>query len=221
MVIQITSPTVSEAELEHLVSRVFFKAIDLLGGLSKLAEFRTLTWLPSLARAAFVLVLKEEYVKTDEEIAEKVGLTKNTVRNILRADPELALQKIKSLEELVNEEMKELKVHTAGGIAKLAYKEIKQGNDAQTLLHYCSVVAEDLAKTLEIPWAYLVLKKSKGLKYPVESSEVLKGKFADLSIKGISLEEIITHIQYPIKNPAQLLKEIKDYLTLQKAQEKD
>ena len=56
MVIQIGTPVTSETEIEYLVNRVFFKAIELLGGLNKLAEFRTLTWLPSLARAAFVAV---------------------------------------------------------------------------------------------------------------------------------------------------------------------
>ena len=43
MVIQIGAPVISEAEVEHLVNRVFFKAIELLGGLIDLAEFRTLT----------------------------------------------------------------------------------------------------------------------------------------------------------------------------------
>ncbi|HIO42299.1 MAG TPA: bacterio-opsin activator, partial [Aquifex sp.] len=43
-----------EQDIEHLVTRVFLKAIDIIGGLQKLAEYRTLTWLPSLARAAFV-----------------------------------------------------------------------------------------------------------------------------------------------------------------------
>lgn len=218
MVIQITTPVVSEVEIEHLVSRVFFKSIDLLGGLGKLAEFRTLTWLPSLARAAFVIVLKEEYMKTDEEIAQKVGLTRNTVRNILRADPELALQKIKTMEDLIHEEAKELKVHTAGGIAKLAYKEIKLGHEAQTLIHYCSIVAEDIVKTLEIPWAYLILRKSKGLKYPILESKTLKEKLSGISVKGINIEEILDHIQYPIKNPATLLREIKEYLQMREAQ---
>lgn len=219
MVIQITGiTTASEVEIEHLINRIFFKAIDLLGGLEKLAEFRTLTWLPSLARAAIVVVLKEEYMKTDEEIAQKVGLTKNTVRNILKADPEIALQKIKSIEELLSEEAKELKVHTAGGIAKLAYKEIKLGHEAQTLLHYCSIVAEDIVKTLEIPWAYLVLRKSKGLKYPVTEPKILKEKLEGILIRGIPIEEIIENLLYPIKNPATLLREIKEYLQIKEVQ---
>ncbi len=214
MVIEISAPVVSEAEIEHLVNRVFFKAIELLGGLNKLAEFRTLTWLPSLARAVFVVVLKEEYMKTDEEIAYKVGLTKNTVRNILRADPELALQKIKVMEELVDEEKRDLKVHTAGGIAKLAYKEIKEGRDAQILLQYASVLAEDLARGLDIPWAYLVLRKTKGIKYPINSPEELKERLEGITIKGVSIEEIINNLQYPIKTPAILIHEIKEYLKI-------
>ncbi|MGC9109817.1 MAG: bacterio-opsin activator [Caldimicrobium sp.] len=214
MVIQIGSPTVSDQEIEHLVTRVFFKSIELLGGLNKLAEFRTLTWLPSLARAAFVVVLKDEYMKTDEEIAQKVGLTKNTVRNILRADPELALHKIKAMEEILTEEAKDLKVHTAGGIAKLAYKEIKEGKEAQTLLYYCSLVATELVKALEVPWAYMVLKKSKGLAYPVNNPNDLKSKLSGLTVKGISIEEIADHLHYPIKTPASLIHEIKEYLML-------
>ena len=220
MVLTIDKAVTSEAELEHLVNRVFFRSIDLLGGLSKLAEFRTLTWLPSLARAAFVVVLKEEYMKTDEEIAYKVGLTKNTVRNILRADPELALKKIKAMEELVSEEARDLKVHTAGGIAKLAYKEVKEGKDAKTLVHYCSIVAEDIVKTLDIPWAYLVLRKTKGIKYPINSPEELKERLSGINIKGVPAEEVLENLQYPIKTPAYLLHEIKNYLTLKKGEEK-
>lgn len=214
MVISITGPVMSEAEVEHLVTRVFFKAIELLGGLSKLTEYRTLTWLPSLARASYAVVLKEEYMKTDEEIAQKVGLTKNTVRNILRADPQLALQKIKALEELIHEETRELKVHTAGGIAKLAYKEIKEGHEAQTLIYYCSLVATDLVRALDVPWAYSVLKRSKGIKYPITNSTELKERLKDLTIKGIPIEEILDSIPYPIKSPAVLIHEIKEFLKL-------
>ncbi len=214
MVIRLEAPPVYEQEIEQMVTRVFFKAIELLGGLSKLAEFRTLTWLPSLARAASAVVLKEEYMKSDEEIAQKIGLTKNTVKNILRADPELALQKIKSLEELASEETKDLKVHTAGGIAKLAYKEIKEGHEAQTLLYYCSLVASEVAKALDVPWAYQILKRTKGIKYPISSKEDLKERLAGLSIKGNPIEEILSSLHYPLKTPALLIHEIKEYLLM-------
>lgn len=211
--IVITQSMENQREVEHLVTRVFFKSIELLGGMSKLAEYRTLTWLPSLARASYVIVLKEQYIKTDEEIAQIVGLTKNTVRNILKADPELALRKIKSLEDMLKEESKELKIHTAGGITKLAYREVKEGHEAQTLIQYCSAVAEDVVKALDVPWAYLVLKKIKGVTYPILEGEILQDRLKDMVIKGKSAFEILRDIHYPIKNPAQLLHEIKQAIS--------
>ncbi|WP_456400077.1 bacterio-opsin activator [Persephonella sp.] len=214
MVIQITAPVVDEGNLENLVGRVFFKAIDLLGGLHKLAEYRTLTWLPSLARASFAIVLREEYLKTEEEIAELVGLTRNTVRNILRADPNAALFKIEHMDELTKEEKKELRVHTAGGIAKLAYKLVKEGQESQTILEFCRELSAKAVQVCEAPWAYLVLKNIKGLKYPVENPEPLKEKLANITVKGIESSEIAENLEYPIKNPAQLLHEIKEYLQM-------
>ncbi|MDT7870923.1 MAG: bacterio-opsin activator [Thermocrinis sp.] len=204
MVIEITGVPKNEtdADLEQLVTRVFFKAIDLLGGLSKLTEFRTLTWLPSLARAAYVVVLKEEYLRTEEEIAQKVGLTKNTVRSILRADPTLAIEKIQ-------EELKEMKVHTAGGIAKLAYKMVKEGNEAEILSHFCTVVAEEVARALDIPWAYAVLKHLRGVKFPIQDSQALKEKLKGVKIKTHPAEEVVDRLPYPIRTPAVLLHEIK------------
>ncbi|NPA16828.1 bacterio-opsin activator [Persephonella sp.] len=214
MVVLLTSKPVDEHDLEQLVGRVFFKAIDLLGGLHKLAEYRTLTWLPSLARAAFAIVLREEYLKTEEEIAEIVGLTRNTVRNILRADPNAAMFKIEHMDELTKEEKKELRVHTAGGVAKLAYKLVKEGQEAQTLLEFCREMSAKAVQVCEAPWAYTVLKHSKGLKYPVENPQPLKEKLAGITIKGIPAEEVADNLVYPIKNPAQLLHEIKEYLQM-------
>ncbi len=203
---------INDYEIKYLAERVFFKSIDLVGGLDKLAEYRTLTWLPSLARAAFVIVLKEEYLKTEDEIAEFVGLTRNTVRQILRADPNLALYKIQHIDELTEEEKKQLKVHTAGGIAKLAYKLVKGGEDSQTLMEYCRGMAEKITQQCDAPWSYLVLKSIKGLNYPVTSADTLKERIKHINIKGISGEEIAKNLIYPIKNPAELLKEIKDFL---------
>ncbi|WP_029551328.1 bacterio-opsin activator [Thermocrinis jamiesonii] len=212
MVIEITEVQAQQMDvksLENLTARVFLKAIDLLGGLSKLTEYRTLTWLPSMARAAFVVVLKNEYLKTDEEIAQIVGITKNTVRGILRADPALALEKIKKLEELTKEESKELKVHTAGGIVKLAYKLVSEGQEADVFVSFCNAVAEDVCKVLDIPWAYMVLKYTKGVKYPIQESSVLQEKLKGLKIKDNPAEEVVKKLHYPIKTPAMLLHEIK------------
>ena len=214
MVIELTAPPMNEHDLEHLVSRVFFKSLDLLGGLHKLAEYRTLTWLPSLARASFVIVLREEYLKTEEEIAEIVGLTRNTVRNILRADPQMALYKIQHMDELTKEEKKQLRVHTAGGIAKLAYKMVKEGEEAQVLLEFCREMSAKAVQVCEAPWAYTVLKHIKGMKYPIKDPSELKEKLAGITIKGLPAEEVVEGLSYPIKNPAQLLHEIKEYLQM-------
>jgi predicted transcriptional regulator len=48
--------------------------------------------------------------------------------------------------------------------------------------------------------------------YPVNSSDEIIDRFKHITIKGIEAQEIIKNIKYPIKNPAELLKEIKDYL---------
>ena len=197
-----------EKDLEHLVTRVFLKSIDIIGGLHKLAEYRTLTWLPSLARAAFVVVLREEYLKTEDEIAQYVGISKNTVRQILRADPQLALYKVQHMEELSPEERKQLRVHTAGGIAKIAYKLIKEGQEPQIFEYYCTITTE----ALEVPWAYMLLKKIKGTHFPVKSPEELLEKVKGLTIKGVPAQEVIKNLEYPIKNPAELLHKIKLYL---------
>ncbi|MBC7328952.1 hypothetical protein H5T88_01180 [bacterium] len=131
----IVEPIRKDDDIELLAGRVFLKTIDLLGGLHKLAEYRALTWLPSLARASFAVVLREELMKTEDEIAKFLGLTRNTVRNILRANADLALKRLQEMEEEMSKEggKKDLKVHIAGAFAKLAFKEIKEGKEAVLL----------------------------------------------------------------------------------------
>lgn len=199
-----------EVDVESLVTRVFLKAIDLLGGLHKLAEYKTLTWLPSLARAAFVIVLREEFLKTEEEIAEFVGITRQTARNILRADPELALYKLQHFEELTKEEKKQLRVHTAGGIAKIAYKKVKEGEEPKVFHDFCTIAAE----ALEVPWAYLILKKIKGTDFPIDKADAIVEKVKGVVIKGLPAEEVVQKIEYPVKNPADLLHKIKVHLKM-------
>lgn len=130
MVIEVKGVSAPEEEIEKLATKVFFKAIDLLGGLSKLAEFRSLTWLPALARASLAVVMKEEYMKTEKEIAEKLGMGTVSVRNMLRADSNAAIEKVRNIAEMAEEERKSLKVHTAGGIAKAAFKIVKEESDS-------------------------------------------------------------------------------------------
>lgn len=205
---------VDDANLEQLVDRVFFKAIDLLGGLKHLAEYRTLTWLPAVARAAFVIVLREEYLKTEDEIARFVGISRVTVRNILRADPDLAMEKIRKYEEMSPEERRHLKVHVAGGLAKVAYRLVKEGQEAQTLLEFCRSMSQEALETAQCdsPWAYQVLKHIKGIRWPITDSKVLEERLMGLNIKGLDGKEVAKGLEYPIVNPAKLLKEIKEYL---------
>ncbi len=214
MVVQISAPVLDELELEHLVGRVFLKSIDLLGGLTQLAEYRTLTWLPSLARAAYVIVLREEYLRTEDEIAQRVGLTRNTIRSIVRSDPQLALYKIEHIDELTAEAKRELHVHVAGGIAKLAYKMVKAGEESQLLMELARAAGMEVAKVCDAPWAYIVLKRTKGIHYPIAEAQILEPALRGVQIKGIAAEKILPQLQYPIKSPAQLLHEIKEFLDM-------
>ncbi|RMD70180.1 MAG: bacterio-opsin activator [Gammaproteobacteria bacterium] len=207
MAIEISGIPESEHDVEVLATRVFFKAIDLLGGLGKLAEHRALTWLASLARASYAIVLKEEYWKTEDDIAKRLGLTRNSVRLILRADPNLAVEKVEHPEAFGPS----LHIHTAGGIAKLAYRLVKEGQEAAILLDFCREMSAHALQVGEAPWATMVLKRTKGLSYPITSPEPLKERLSGLKVFGVPLEEILDHLDYPIKNPAALLHAIKEY----------
>ncbi len=112
----------SEKELDEKAMKVFLKTLDLLGGPRKLFEYRNLTWLPSLMEASYVVVMFEDG-KTSQEIAEALGLSPSTVRNILNANPEVLKAKLK---QEVQEEGKKIKTHIAGGLAKLAYQALKK-----------------------------------------------------------------------------------------------
>jgi transcriptional regulator len=110
-----------EEQVDELVLKVFLKALDIVGGPRKLILYRHLTWVPSLIEACYAVVLKEKFFKTESEIASILGLTKQTVRNILTAKTEGIREKIET--EL---KKKTIKTHVAGALAKLAFKEINQ-----------------------------------------------------------------------------------------------
>lgn len=108
---------------DELAYKVFEESLRILGGPRKIVLLQRLTWVSSLLEAALVIVLREIFDKTAEEIAAELGISTNTVRNILRADPERALQ---YLEEKMKDEEAEAKgVHVAGGLAKKAFEEIR------------------------------------------------------------------------------------------------
>ncbi|ADU96484.1 hypothetical protein [Thermovibrio ammonificans] len=206
MVIQVEP---REVDYDALALRVFLKALEILGGPRKLFEYRNLTWVPSLIEASYAVVLREEAMKTEDEIAEFLGLTKQTVRNMLSADPELVMKKLQG--EL---ESKEIKVHTAGGLAKLAYREVKRGND---YVAFVASVCEDYVKKhmetaetcpdVNLVWPVLVLKAIKGLDFPVDEGlkEELKERLKGIKIKGVEAGELLDRIKYPIDSPAELL----------------
>jgi len=127
-------PSNTEKQIEQLATKVLLRSIELLGGLSKLAQHRNLTWLASLARACIAIVLKEEYMKTEKEIAEYLGVSTASVRNMLRANVDFVKEKLADLDKLSVEEKGELKTHAGGAVAKLAYKLVKQEQNTDTLI---------------------------------------------------------------------------------------
>ncbi len=172
---------IKERDLDAQALRVFLKALEILGGPKKLIELRNLTWVTSLMEAAYAVVLAEEGFKTEDDIAAFLGLTRQTVRNILRADPELVMQKLEGeLQE------KSPRAHTAGGLAKLAYREIKEGRDA--LIFFSSVIEEG-AQILGVGWPAEVLAHLKGLHFPISGSEVAS-RLRGLRVQGQDVGEI-------------------------------
>ena len=187
-------------DVDTTAIRVFLKALETIGGPRKLIELRNLTWITSLMEASYAIVLADMEHKTEDEIAEFLGLTRQTVRNILRAEPELVLKK---LEGELRE--KTTKAHTAGGLAKLAYKEIREGRDN---LEVFIQALESASQALGIVWPVEVLRRIKGLNFPA-SIENLRERLAGLVIEGEEAEEILVELSNPVNSPSELLKEMR------------
>ncbi len=199
----LTPDQIRDFDVDTWAIRVFLKALELIGGPRKLMEYRNLTWIPSLMVASYAVVLKEFALKTEDEIAEFTGVSRQTIRNILRADENLGLKKI--MGEI---ESKDVKVHTAGSLAKLALKEIKEGRDHIVIFSKAFEIAYE---SLGITWPIEVLRRIKGLDFPVEKDQLLE-RLAGLTIEGKSSEEILEQISYPVASPAELLHKIKQVL---------
>ncbi len=191
----ITGP-VDEGRIDQLARQVFEESIALLGGLKKLVQYRNLTWLPSLAEAAYVVVLAEEGHLTHKEIAAKLGITDQTAANILRADPEAVVGLLRG--EI---EPKEVDTHKAGALAKMAYRNLKsRGFETGTWIDVES------ARVLEILWAFNVLTHLRGVDFPADQETLLQ-KLRGIKIKGRPIEDL--KIDYPVKTPAELLHKLK------------
>ena len=202
----LTPEEIREFDIDAMAIRVFLKSLELIGGPRKLIEYRNLTWIPSLMEASYAVVLQDMANKTEAEIAEFLGSTRQTVRNMLRAEPELVLKKLEGeLEE------KTPRAHTAGGLAKLAYKEIKEGRENLTMfLHLLQVASESLG----VFWPVEILKRMKGADFPLGKEELFE-RLKGLKVKEKNIEEILEKLSYPVKSPADLLAQIRENLESQ------
>jgi len=202
----LTPEEIREFDIDAMAIRVFLKSLELIGGPRKLIEYRNLTWIPSLMEASYAVVLQDMANKTEAEIAEFLGSTRQTVRNMLRAEPELVLKKLEGeLEE------KTPRAHTAGGLAKLAYKEIKEGRENLTMfLHLLQVASESLG----VFWPVEILKRMKGADFPLGKEELLE-RLKGLKVKEKNIEEILEKLSYPVKSPADLLAQIRENVEAQ------
>ncbi len=194
---EVIGKPVNERNIDAVAERIFHESIRILGGLKNLVEYRNLTWLPSLAEAAYVIALKNESIKTNREIAEYLGITEQTVKKILSADEDRVMEYLKG-------ESRE-KEHVAGGIAKLAYRAIKEHRDN---LEERMEIMEESARSLGIDWAVHVLSNIKGLKFPVGKEDLLE-RLKGYKIRGKPIEDILDSLEYPIKSPAELLHAIR------------
>ncbi|WP_333784962.1 bacterio-opsin activator [Thermocrinis sp.] len=199
----------SEDNTEVLVLRVFLKSVEILGGLQNLVKHKIANWLPSLLIACYTVVLKEEYMKTEQEIAQQLNITLQTVKNILRAEPSKDTMGV--IEGVSEKEGKDMNVQTAGSVAKIAYRQIKNGLDDVRL---SLELSKSLVKALDITWAYLILKKLKWNDFPIESPQDVKEKVKKVYIKGRLAEEILEELDYPINTPMELIKLIKENLKM-------
>ncbi len=196
---------IREVDIDALAMRVFLKSLEILGGPRRLIEYRNLTWVPSLIEAAYTVVLAREMGRTEDEIARFLGITRQTVRNILRADEELVLKRLEG-------ELQEgVKSHTAGALAKMAYSEIKQGRDSLELL---VGVLSPAGEALGITWPVEVLRRIKGLRFPLGREQLLD-MLSGLRVEGVPFEELVERMELPVQSPPDLLRKVKMALEAQ------
>lgn len=194
---EIISTPVKSIDVDYMAERVFHESINILGGLKKLIEYRNLTWLPSLAEAAYAVVLRNELYKTHSEIAKELGITEQTVKNILKADEE-------EIKKYLEGELEKVDEHKAGGIAKLAYKRVKEEEGV--------FIRREELEVLGVDWALHVLIKLKGTDFPLEKEELRK-RLKGVIIKGKSGEEIVEQMIFPVRTPAEVLHQIKEVIS--------
>ena len=176
--------------------RVFLKALDLVGGPRKVLQYRNLTWIPSLLEASYAVVLSLDFGKTAEEIAEELGITVQTVRNLLRADPKKVKEKLRD-----EVQKKEVKVHTAGGMAKWAYEEVNSGRESESL--FLSTI-EQISEIFGIRWPLQVLKRVSKEDFPIERAR-LRELLGGISFDG-DQEKILDRLPEKVESPIELIR---------------
>jgi len=196
MIMEIKPSKDIDQERDLQVLQMLVEAIKILGGPKKLILFRNLTWITSLLRASYALLLKEAGY-TYESIAEELGLTRTTVQKMLTADPEAVLKKIKG--ELSGDEIDE---HVAGGLARLAYKAMRTRIIEDEIKN-----VSETAEVLGVEWAVKILQMIKGLDFPADKSDLVE-RLRDVYIFNIPALDILESLSYPISSPAILIKEI-------------
>ncbi|HDM67213.1 MAG TPA: KaiC associated regulatory domain-containing protein [Thermoplasmatales archaeon] len=194
---EVIKEAVKRIDIDNLAEQVFQESIELLGGLRRIMEYRNLTWLPSLAEAAYIIVLKEELLKTHKDIASELGLTPQTVRNILQAKSE-------EIEKYIRGEIEKVDEHKAGGIAKLAYEKVRKEKKI--------MLGEEELKTLGLEWLLDILPRLRKMEYPLDKNRFIE-EFRGLEINDESIEEIIDKIQFPVEKPTEVLDQLKNLLT--------
>ncbi|GEM_PF-70426 len=123
-----------ERKFERMVQEIFNIGINILGGYKRVSEFKFLTWLPSLIRAIYAIVLKNEKNASNEELIAKLGISEVSLKKILEADPAELEQKLSELYDFDadDEESKhESKIHIAGALAKRAYEVYKERKESR------------------------------------------------------------------------------------------
>jgi len=199
MIMEIKPGRDVEEDRDEKVLRMLVEAVKLMGGPRRISEMRNLTWLPSLIRAFYAILLREAGY-TYEEIAEKLGITRSTVERMLTADEEAVKMKVEGIDE------GDIDEHVAGGIAKLAYKE-----------HVRKAVEDEIesitttSQALGIDWPVRVASMLKGLDFPVDR-DVLESRLKDVRILGVDIDDILGGIEYPVTSPVDLVKKISNYL---------
>jgi len=201
MVRVISAPATDRETVDELAFKVFIKALEILGGPRRLIEYRNLTWVPSLMAASYAVVLHDKQMKTYEEIAAQLGLSKQTVERMLRADTKEVMKKISG--EWEGEKFDE---HIAGGLAKEAWRRLKEGEEISLTVIPSRNVLEAAGGPV---WAVLTLTRIKGVDFPIRSPEELRERLRGIEIDGRPAEELVEELEYPIRSPAELLRKLK------------